>query len=323
MKITRGQLQTPVRACIYGTEGIGKTTLASQFPEPLILDTEDGSNRLDVTRSKCPNWPTLMAALRELVVEPQGFKTIIIDTIDWAAFWCDRHVCKMHGKKSLEDWAYGKGYKIWADQFGEIIDVAEQLVSAGLNVVFVAHAKTTRVSPPDQTESYDRYELDLHKLLAPCVKEWADLLVFCNYRTKVVEGNDGRMKAIGGTDRVMFAQRSAAYDAKNRFGLPPEMPMEIGQLAKIFPVRRSAGSSPAGQASSPASSDASQAAGSRTGEIVAKIRAAKTVAQLGRMGDRIDELASQGDLDLEQVAELMGVINARHQEIQPQEVASE
>lgn len=304
MKITRGKLATPISACIYGTEGIGKTTLASKFPRPIILDTEDGSNQLDVDRSKCANWPTLMSSLRELVVEPQGFKTVVVDSIDWAAFSCDRHVCKMHGKKSLEDWPYGKGYKIYADQFSEIIDVAEELVASGMNVVFVGHAKTTRVSPPDQTESYDRYELDLDKRLAPCVKEWADLLLFCNYRTKVIEGSDGRMKAIGGTERVMFAQRSAAYDAKNRFGLPAEMPMGIEPLAGIFQAA----------ATVPAETPSET-------PLIEKIRAtiakAKSVEQLGKIGDRIDECASDGQLDADEVASLTGEINRRHQVIEP------
>lgn len=32
----------------------------------------------------------------------------------------------------------------------------------------------------------------------------------------------------------MYAEHSAVWDAKNRFGLPAEMPMEYKQLAKIF-----------------------------------------------------------------------------------------
>lgn len=78
--------------------------------------------------------------------------------------------------------------------------------------------------------------------------------------------------------------------------------MEIGQLSAIFPT-----------ATPKAKGDKS---------LLEKVRAtianAKTVEQLGRIGDRIDELASGGDLDHEQVAELMGEINRRHQAIEPE-----
>jgi hypothetical protein len=55
----------------------------------------------------------------------------------------------------------------------------------------------------------------------------------------------------------------------------------------------------------------------KVAEILGHIQAAKTVKALGRMGDRIDELTSEGHLDDLEVAELMGAINRRHQEIEP------
>jgi hypothetical protein len=66
------------------------------------------------------------------------------------------------------------------------------------------------------------------------LKEWADLVLFCNYKIHIVEGTDGKLKAQGGKERTMYAERSAAWDAKNRFGLPEEMPMEISGLLPIF-----------------------------------------------------------------------------------------
>jgi len=53
IKITRGIERAPLRAVVYGVEGIGKSTLASQFPDALVLDTEDGTRHLDVARSRC------------------------------------------------------------------------------------------------------------------------------------------------------------------------------------------------------------------------------------------------------------------------------
>lgn len=234
LKIVRGKQASPVKELLYGVEGIGKTTLASQFPNALILDTEEGSKRLDVARVQIKDWRGLTLALRELAVDRQGFDTVVIDSIDWAEKLCKVQTCKDHGKKSIEDWAYGKGFNLLAENFAVLLDACDAVIAAGMHVVLVAHAKVVRTSPPDQTEGYDRWEIDMDKRIAPMVKEWADAVIFLNYRTKVVEGSDGRPKAIGGKERVMFAERCAAFDAKNRFGLPAEMPMGIEPLRVMF-----------------------------------------------------------------------------------------
>lgn len=304
MKITRGKTQTPVRACIYGTEGIGKSTLASQFPSPIILDTEDGSHHLDVARVVCHDWLTLTDAIHELTRDAQGFQTVVIDSADWMERILIDHLLKRAGKKSIEDFGFGKGYTMVSEEVARVLALADGLVSRGLNVVFVGHSKVVRTSPPDQDEGYDRYELKLTKQSAPLVREWCDLLLFCNYRLKLVEGQDGRTRAKGGKERVMFAERSAAWDAKNRFGLPAEMPMGIEPLAAIFP------------AAAPAAAESTL-----LDKIRATIAKAKSVEQLGKIGDRIDECASDGQLDTEQVAELMGEINRRHQAIEPEVAA--
>jgi hypothetical protein len=135
--------------------------------------------------------------------------------------------------------------------------------------------------------------LKLTRQTAPLFKEWADLLLFCNYRTKLVEGSDGRKKATGGRERIMYAERSAAWDAKNRYGLPAEMPMAIGELA------------PALQSQSLAET------------IAEHIASAPTVTRLGKIGDRIDELVSQDKITADEWSRLTDAIAARHQEIEP------
>ena len=58
MEITRGKIQTAQKIVLYGPEGIGKTTFASRFPEPLFIDTEGSTRQLDVAR--LPKPPTRM-----------------------------------------------------------------------------------------------------------------------------------------------------------------------------------------------------------------------------------------------------------------------
>lgn len=307
IKIIRGRQKTAGRFTIYGTEGIGKSTLASQFPDPLILDTEDGTRHLDCARAPISSWKDLTLAMTELAINAQGFKTVVVDSADWAEKLLVEWLLKGAGKNSIEDFGFGKGYVMLQEHVARFLASADTLVRQGMHVVFVAHSKVVRTSPPDQTDGYDRWELKLTKQVAPLFKEWSDALIFCNFKTKLVEGADGRMKAKGGKDRLMYAERCAAWDAKNRFGLPAEMPMTIDQLASVFegvtPVN-----SPAPVAKKPLWTE--------------RVAAAATVADLGVIGDDADEARSRGELSDAQLAKLRVSINARHQELDPQEVAN-
>jgi len=302
LNITRGKQATASRVVIYGTEGIGKSTLGAQFPKPLILDTEEGTHHLDVARVACHDWVTLEGAMLELGRDRQGFETVVIDSADWAERHLIDHLLRKSGKRSIEDFGFGKGYTMLAESFTKLLASADALVRTGLHVVFVAHSQVKRTSPPDQEEGYDRYELKLTKQTGPLLREWADALLFCNYRLKVVEGADGRMKARGGKERLIYAERSAAWDAKNRYGLAAELPMAIDSLAPLF-------------AGTPAPAAQKPAAKKKT--LRERIAEADSVQALGDIGDVIAEQESAGKLNSEQVATLMGLINAKHAELDP------
>ena len=234
LPISKGRRPAPVRAVIYGPEGIGKSTLVSHFPSPLFLDVEDGTAQLDVARVACQTWDALLAAVKTLATDSHGAQTIVIDSADWAEKALIEHTLKHAGKSSIEDFGYGKGYTILAECWTRFLTECDKLTAAGLHVVFTAHSAVKRMSPPDQTDGYDRYELKLSKQVAPVLKEWSDLLLFCNFKVLVVEGTDGKIKAQGGRERVMYSTHSAAWDAKNRYGLPDELPMEYDQIETLF-----------------------------------------------------------------------------------------
>lgn len=230
MKITKGKQKTAVRAVIYGVEGIGKTSLAALLPAPLFLDMEEGTHQLDVARASVDSIAALAGSLAELATDAQGFKTIVIDSADWAERLASENLIKNSGKKSIEDFGFGKGFVRLSEEMARLLTACDTLISKGVHVVWIAHAKTIRVSPPDMVDGFDRYELKMAKQTAPLFKEWADLLLFANYELTIIKGNDGRVKGEGGKRRLLFAERDAAWDAKNRYGLPDKMPMEAGKL---------------------------------------------------------------------------------------------
>jgi hypothetical protein len=103
-----------------------------------------------------------------------------------------------------------------------------------MHIVFLAHATVRKFEAPDQAGSYDRFELKLSKQVAPLLKEWADVVLFATYVTKTVEKDSGKLRGVGGKERVLFANHAAAFDAKNRHGLPDKLPFAIEALAPVF-----------------------------------------------------------------------------------------
>ena len=239
MKIIKGKRARAQKVVIYGTEGIGKSSLASQFPEPLFIDTEGSTDNMDVARLDKPtSWIMLNNQIAFIKANPTVCKTLVIDTIDWAESLCVDNLCAMHGKKGIEDFGYGNGYVYAKEEMGRFLNKLQDLIEIGINVVLTAHAQIRKFELPDEMGSYDKYELKLGKKTssqtAPLVKEWADLLLFCNYKTYLISQEKSTKKKAQGNQRVMYTEHNPAWDAKNRHGLPSELPLDYNSIAHIF-----------------------------------------------------------------------------------------
>ena len=239
MQITRGKRARAQKVVIYGTEGIGKSSLAAQFPEPLFIDTEGSTDNMDVARLDKPtSWVMLNNQIAFIKANPTVCKTLVIDTIDWAESLCVDNLCAMHGKKGIEDFGYGNGYVYAKEEMGRFLNKLQDLIELGINVVLTAHAQIRKFELPDEMGAYDKYELKLGKKTssqtAPLVKEWADMVLFCNYKTFLITQEGSTKKKAQGSQRVMYTEHAAAWDAKNRHGLPGELPLDFSGIAHIF-----------------------------------------------------------------------------------------
>ena len=238
-EITKGIQHKPVKTVIYGVEGVGKSTLAADFPEPLFIDTEGSTARMNVSRFPNPTSYEMLKQEIDEVIRTKPCKTLVIDTFDWVEKLAVKAICDRSQKLSITTFGYGEGFIQLEEEIGRLLNRLTDVIEAGINVVITAHAQIKPFNQPDADNSYDRYELKLgNKTSAKTssmLKEWADMVLFCNFKTYVVAKDDKGTKHKGtGGQRVMYTEHSPAWDAKNRFQLPPELPLSFDPIKHLF-----------------------------------------------------------------------------------------
>lgn len=241
MQITTGKQTVAQRAVIYGPEGIGKSTLGSQFPKPVFIDVESGTSQLNVSRTDKPtSWSMLLGIVGELTRDHHGFETVVIDTADSAERLCLAHVCAVGQKESIEDFGYGKGFTKMGEEWNKLLNSLTQLRDGGMNIVLLAHSYLRKFEQPDEFGAYDRYEMKLSKQIAPVTKEWADMVLFLNYETIIIKDEKTNSAKAAGGQRVIHTEHHVCWDAKNRHGLPSKMEFSkngfFSKLAGCFPT---------------------------------------------------------------------------------------
>ena len=240
-QIERGKKPRPPRLLIYGTEGIGKSTIASQAPEPVFVQTEDGLGEIDCDKFPlAKSFDEAEATLNALHVENHGFQTVVIDSADWLERQVWDAVCVEYAAKSIEkvDGGYGKGYVYATNYWRRLLDRLIPLHSdRQMAIILIAHAKVEKFNDPESSP-YERYSPRLNKHAAALLTEWCDAVLFATrkFRTQSEEAGFNRKRttahAIGpdGGERILKTVGGPSCIAKNRYGLSAELPLDWGNL---------------------------------------------------------------------------------------------
>ena len=240
IKVTRGVIPKAKKVVVYGPEGIGKSTFAAQFPDAIIIDVEGSTASMDVARIEPKSWSELLGNVKDITagLVDVPCRTLVIDTADWAETLCAESVCAQKHWDSLSSPGYGTGYRVAWEEFGKLMNELSTTVDKGINVVITAHAAMRKFEQPDEAGSYDRWEMKLQNSpkanISAMVKEWADMVLFVNYKTIVSDKDkQGKGKAQGGR-RVMYTEHHPCWDAKNRYGLPAMMDFSYEGIRPII-----------------------------------------------------------------------------------------
>jgi hypothetical protein len=244
--VTRGRLDSPHRLLIHGTDGVGKSTLGADAPAPIFLGAEDGTRQLDVARfPSLETWQDARDAVATLQADPGGFRTLVIDSVDWLEPFVFAAVCKASNAASIEDvgGGYGKGYAAALDLWRAFLADLERLqATRGINVILIAHSAATPFRNPEG-DDFDRYQLKLRPNASGLLREWVDVVAFARFEEYAHKAKGAsRAKGVGTGSRIMSFTRTPAYDAKNRIGLPETLPLSWQDYAEAVERARATGS---------------------------------------------------------------------------------
>lgn len=236
--VTKGKVNKPPIILVHGKPGTGKSTWASQAPNPLFISFEEGTNHLDVARTPTvEDWIKVINIIGELINDEHDFKTVVFDTVDMMEMLIWKAICQRENVKSIElaGGGYGKGYKIALEEYWSVLVDGMRALRDRRNIgtILLAHSVDREIATA-QTESYLRSEPKLHASSSGKI-DVADYLIshtdatgFFTFKVDTVEGADKRQIAKGGKKRIQNWHPDAAHLAKNRYGITSSLPLEEG-----------------------------------------------------------------------------------------------
>lgn len=235
MEILKTKKNSPPRILLHGDHKTGKSSLAAAAPNPLFIQTEDGLDSIDAqSLPLCTSFNMLLDQLEQVYTEEHDFKTLVIDSLDWAETIIYKHVCTEAGKKSLSDFNYGAGYQATLECFGEMITAINLIrEKRGMIVILTAHSQTKAYNNPLGSD-YDRYQIKLREKNSELFLEWVDLIGFMHFQTYIKTrddkkkggfGGSEKAKVLGGIDRIISCFPNAAYVGGNRYGITEDIPV--------------------------------------------------------------------------------------------------
>jgi AAA domain len=242
MKISSATCDGVPIVLIYGGEGRSKTTLACKFPKPVAMLLERGLPRVVSVDAidALASYNDVLEALRALYQDPQGYQTLIIDTLDSLEPMLLDAVCAKNGWKNIESPSYGEGFVIADQEWQRFIRAISALRDKGMTVVMVAHSTIERFDDP-RAPSYTAYWPKLHKRARHLILDACDVVGFLAEELRVATDDNGfreRTRATSSNQRFLFVEGCPAFVAKNRYGMAPKIPIPadfaIGELTKFW-----------------------------------------------------------------------------------------
>lgn len=233
--IKKGGDHRPPIMVIHGEPGAGKTTFAANAPNPIFIRAEDGLGALEVdTFPEVTSINDVMEALAALYEDGHGYNSVVIDSASALEPMIWKQVAADHGKKSIEDIGFGKGYIYAMDYWRDLVTALKGLAKRGVMPIIIAHSDIVKFDGPED-DPYDRYQIKLHKRAFQHLYEQADIIGFAHVPVFVKKSDEAKNKAKAKGDRQLRLVESPAVIAKNRYSMPETVALDWVEFSTYLP----------------------------------------------------------------------------------------
>jgi len=234
-KISSSGSGKPTRAIFHGLEGVGKTSLPAYAAKPIYMMSKGETGLLTLIDNKrvpqiahfpeTTDWYEALSQIEWLTTASHDHKTLVMDAINgferlMHEMVCSRDYGGVWAKQGFTN--YQQGFEVALADWRILLAALDRLRDEkSMSIILLCHTKVGPFKNPDGPD-YDRYIPAMHQKTWELTLRWADLVGFLNFET-FVEKEGSRVKGKGGQQRILYTERHAAYDAKNRLGLPAEI----------------------------------------------------------------------------------------------------
>jgi hypothetical protein len=240
LSLRPSKLKEPLRMIVSGVEGVGKTTFAAGAPDPIWIDANAGSGKVNVARYPFSDDPKrghvparyeqILDAIKDLTTSDHKFKTVVFDAVDdiekmLHKFIVDRDKPKSKEKlPGINSYGYGKGSQIALDEWRVFFLLIEELQRAkDMNVLFLSHVTNRKYKNPGG-EDFGRTVMRIDDLASEFLRGRCDVVAYAYFEESVsTMFSDDRARGVDTGRRMMRFRRTAIVDAKSRYAIPDQI----------------------------------------------------------------------------------------------------
>lgn len=209
---------------IYGSPKCGKSTFAAQFPNALFITTEPTNRAIPgIISQEVDNWSGIKKVVRLLKDQEvkDKFKTVIFDTIDLAADFCERYICDQNGVDRIGDIPWGSGYGLVEREFERTL---RAIRNEHYGLVLISHVKEGTFTNEDGIEYNKLVPAVSSKKCLGVAENFADIYGWAHVR----KFEDGTSRTV-----LTIRQENNSVSGGNHFKyIEPEIELSYTALEK-------------------------------------------------------------------------------------------